>query len=98
MDVAAVTAQVAAIVAKATPVVTNFMAISCGIAGLLRARCGGHADGERQHRGDDNAVSHDLYLEKVESWLRRQVDERVNRYSEWDRGNVTDVTRTAETS
>jgi hypothetical protein len=98
MNVASVTAQVTAIVAKATPVVTNFMAISCGITRLLRTRRGGHADGERQQCGDDSAVSHDLYLEKLESWLRRQVDERVNRYSEWDRGNVTDVTRTAETS
>jgi len=57
MNVAAVTAHVTAIAAKAAPVVTNLMAISCGIIGLLRTR-GGHAEGERQQRGDDSAVSH----------------------------------------
>jgi len=96
MDVAAVTAHVTPIVAKATPVVTNLMTISCGIIGLLRTRRGWHADGKRQQHGDDCAVSHDLYLEKLESWLRREVDERVNRYSEWDRGNVTNVARTRQ--
>ncbi|OLC44063.1 MAG: hypothetical protein AUH75_01715 [Gemmatimonadetes bacterium 13_1_40CM_4_65_7] len=79
VNVAAVTAHVTAIAAKAAPVVTNLMAIPCGIIGLLRTRCGGHAEGERQQHGDDSAVSHDQYLEKLESWLRRQVDERVNR-------------------
>ena len=59
MNVAAVTAHVTAIAAKAAPVVTNLMAISCGIIGLLRTRRGGHAEGERQQRGDDSAVSHD---------------------------------------
>ncbi len=96
MDATTVTAHVTAVVAKITPVATNFMAISAAISGLLRPRCGGQADGERQQRGDDSAVSHDLYLEKLESWLRRQVDERVNHDSERDRGNVTDVTRATE--
>jgi hypothetical protein len=95
-DVATVTARVAAIAAQIAPVVTNFMTISGGISRLLRTRRGGYADGERQQRGDDGAVSHDRYLEKLESWLRRQVNGRVNRYREYDREKVSNVTRTAE--
>jgi len=84
MDVATVSAYVTAVAAELAPVATKFVTVSRTISGLLRTRRGGHANGERQQRGDDGAVSHDLYLEKVESWLRRRVDGPVNRYGQWD--------------
>jgi len=98
MDVATVSAYVTAIAAEIAPVAAKFMTISGGISGLLRTRRGGCANGERQQRGDDGAVSHDLHLEKWESWLRRRVEGRVNRYGECNRDYVMDVTRTAKTA
>src|SRR5204862_2795559 len=67
MDVATVSPYVTAVAAEIAPVAAKLVTVSRGISGLLGTRRGGHANGERQQRGDDGAVSHDLYFREV--WM-----------------------------
>jgi len=76
-NIAAVAACVAAIVAQLAPVAAHFMTISGGVAGLLRSRGGGHAECQREQRGDESAVLHGNPRKGCGSWLRRRQDPGV---------------------
>ncbi len=63
-DIAPVAACVTAVLAQVAPVATHLMTISGGVAGLLSGRDGGYAERQREQRGDDGTVFHNLVLER----------------------------------
>ena len=76
-NVATIAARVTAVLTQLAPVVTYFVAIFGGVAGLLGTGCGGDAKCQSQQRGDECPVSHVCPRTGYGFWLRRRQDWRV---------------------
>jgi hypothetical protein len=64
-NVTAIAADVTAVRPQLAPIPAHFVAISGGIAGLLRVGCHGDAQHQRQQRDHESPVFHCLSLERV---------------------------------